>query len=315
LDSSQPIGVFDSGVGGLSVVRQILKQLPDESIVYFGDTARVPYGPRPSAEIIAFGDQILSFLLRFDVKVVVAACNTSTSVSLPVLRRKYHLPLLGVVEPGVRAALQVTGNRRIGVLATAATVNSGSYNRGFQAYDPGVTVFAQACPQFVPLVESGKIDGPEIRAVVRQYLQPLQDAGVDTIVLGCTHYPFLAPVIRELAGEAVEVVDPAEETVKELAALLSLQTDATDEGGRARARRVPTCGHGPGTAAYGRRVPHPEGASAGEAAQGGTEHRFFASGATASFYSSGRQFLGDFPFQVEQVNLNESDCECGAGGQ
>ena len=160
MDSSHPIGVFDSGVGGLSVVREILKQLPDESIVYFGDTARVPYGGRPPEEIVAFGDQILSFLLQFDVKVVVAACNTSTSVSLPVLRRKYHLPLLGVVEPGVRAALQVTGNRRIGVLATAATVNSGSYTRGFQAYDPGVTVFAQACPQFVPLVESGQIDGP-----------------------------------------------------------------------------------------------------------------------------------------------------------
>ncbi|MGD0621810.1 MAG: glutamate racemase [Thermacetogeniaceae bacterium] len=314
MDSSQPIGVFDSGVGGLSVVRQILKQLPDESIVYFGDTARVPYGPRPSAEIIAFGDQILSFLLRFDVKVVVAACNTSTSVSLPVLRRKYHLPLLGVVEPGVRAALQVTGNRRIGVLATAATVNSGSYTRGFQAYDPGVTVFAQACPQFVPLVESGKIDGPEVRAATRQYLQPLQEAGVDTIVLGCTHYPFLAPVIRELAGEAVEVVDPAEETVKELAALLALQTDAAGGDGRGRARRSgrePACGRGPGAVACGRREP----ASAGAAAQGLTEHRFFASGATASFYSSGRQFLGDFPFQVEQVSLNESNCECGAGGQ
>ena len=238
MDSSHPIGVFDSGVGGLSVVREILKQLPDESIVYFGDTARVPYGGRPPEEIVAFGDQILSFLLQFDVKVVVAACNTSTSVSLPVLRRKYHLPLLGVVEPGVRAALQVTGNRRIGVLATAATVNSGSYTRGFQAYDPGVTVFAQACPQFVPLVESGQIDGPEVRAAARQYLQPLQDAGVDTIVLGCTHYPFLAPVIRELAGEAVKVVDPAEETVKELAALLALQTDAVGDG-RGRARFSP----------------------------------------------------------------------------
>ncbi len=301
MDSSHPIGVFDSGVGGLSVVREILKQLPDESIVYFGDTARVPYGGRPPEEIVAFGDQILSFLLQFDVKVVVAACNTSTSVSLPVLRRKYHLPLLGVVEPGVRAALQVTGNRRIGVLATAATVNSGSYTRGFQAYDPGVTVFAQACPQFVPLVESGQIDGPEVRAAARQYLQPLQDAGVDTIVLGCTHYPFLAPVIRELAGEAVKVVDPAEETVKELAALLALQTDAVGDG-RGRARFSPlesAYGRGPGIVACGRREP----ASAGAAAQGLTGHRFFASGATASFYSSGRQFLGDFQFQVEQVNL------------
>ena len=293
MDSSQPIGVFDSGVGGLSVVRQILAQLPDESIVYFGDTARVPYGSRTPAEIIAFGDQIVSFLARFDVKVVVAACNTSSAVSLPVLRRKYPLPVLGVVEPGVRAALQVTGNRRIGVLATAATINSGSYQRGFQAYGPGVTVYTQACPQFVPLVEAGQIDGPEIRAAARRYLQPLREAGVDTIVLGCTHYPFLAPVIRELAGEAAQVVDPAEETVKELAALLALQTDAADRDGPGFARRSPL----------------------EQAAQCPPGHRFFASGATASFYSSGRQFLGDFPFQVEQVDLAGIDCECGAGGQ
>jgi glutamate racemase len=271
-------------VGGLSVVREILAQLPEESIVYFGDTARVPYGPRPSEEIVAFGGQILSFLLQFDVKVVVAACNTSSSVSLPALRQNYHLPILGVVEPGVRAAMQVTGNRRIGVLATAATVNSGSYARGFQAYDPGVTVFVQACPQFVPLVEAGQIDGPEVRAAACQYLQPLQEAGVDTIVLGCTHYPFLAPVIRELAGEGVEVVDPATETVKELAVLLALQTSDSNGGGERQASRD-------------------------DAAQGRTEHRFFASGATASFYSSGRQFLGDFQFQVEQAYLRGSRLE------
>ena len=213
---------------------------------------------RPPAEIIAFGEQILSFLLRFDVKVVVAACNTSSSVSLPVLRQKYHLPVLGVVEPGVRAALQVTSNRRIGVLATAATVNSGAYTRCLQAYEPGVTVFAQACPQFVPLVEAGKIDGPEVRAAARQYLQPLREAGVDTIVLGCTHYPFLAPVIRELAGEAVEVVDPAVETVKELAALLAFPENAADRDGR-------------------------------------TGHRFFASGATALFLLFRQEVFGQFP--------------------
>jgi glutamate racemase len=156
-----------------------------------------------------------------------------------------------------------------------------------------VTVYTQACPQFVPLVEAGQIDGPEIRAAAQRYLQPLQEAGVDTIVLGCTHYPFLAPVISELVGEAVKVVDPAEETVKELAALLVLQTDAADRDGHGLARRSPL----------------------ESAAQCPREHRFFASGATASFYSSGRQFLGDFPFQVEQVNLAEIDCECGVGGQ
>ena len=220
---------------------------------------------------------------------VVAACNTSSSVSLPVLRGKYQVPVLGVVEPGVRAALEATHNRRVGVLATATTVNSGAFPRCFQAYDPGVTVYTQACPQFVPLVESGRIEGPEVRATARQYLQPLQEAGIDTIVLGCTHYPFLAPVIRELAGHAIAVVDPAEETVKELVTLLaSLPHDSNRDGM----------------------------ASAGGSALPVTaEHRFFASGATASFYSSGRQFLGNFPFQVEQVNLDETDNKCSAGGQ
>ncbi len=279
LSSRQPIGVFDSGVGGLSVVRQMLKQLPHESIVYFGDTARVPYGGRPPEEIIAFGDQILSFLLRFDVKVVVAACNTSSSVSLPTLRGKYHLPILGVVEPGVRAALAATRNKRVGVLATVATVNSGAFPRCFMEYDPGVAVFAQACPRFVPLVEAGRIEGPEVRASAGEYLQPLLSGGVDTIVLGCTHYPFLAPVIRDLAGEEVSIVDPAVETTEELAALLISLQDAADNSGRA------------------------------------PNHLFFASGATASFYSSGRQFLGDFPFRVEQVNLDENDSKCSAGGQ
>lgn len=289
MSSNQPIGVFDSGVGGLSVVRQILAQLPDESIVYFGDTARVPYGSRTPKEIITFGDQIITFLLRFDVKVVVAACNTSSSVSLPVLRGKYQVPVLGVVEPGVRAALEATHNRRIGVLATATTVNSGAFPRCFQAYDPGVTVYTQACPQFVPLVESGRIEGPEVRAAARQYIQPLRKAGIDTIVLGCTHYPFLAPVIRDLAGDTIAVVDSAEETVKELAALLaSLPYDRNRNGMAATSGSV---------------VPAP------------AEHRFFASGATASFYSSGRQFLGNFPFQVEQVNLDETDNKCSVGGQ
>lgn len=280
MSSSQPIGVFDSGVGGLSVVRQMMAQLPDESIVYFGDTARVPYGSRTPDEIIAFGDQILAFLQLFDVKLVVAACNTSSSVSLPVLRGKYHIPILGVVEPGVRAALQATGNRRIGVLATAATVDSGAFPRCFKAHDPGVDVYAQACPRFVPLVEAGKIDGPEVRSASREYLQPLLEAGADTIVLGCTHYPFLAPVIRELAGEAVQVVDPAEETVKELAALIaSLPPDVERDDAAGAPGRPPVR----------------------------AEHRFFASGATASFYSSGRQFLGDFPFQVEQALLRGSE--------
>jgi glutamate racemase len=287
LSSSQPIGVFDSGVGGLSVVRQILTQLPNENIVYVGDTARVPYGPRPVAEIIAFGCQIIDFLTQFDVKVVVAACNTSSSVSLTVLRQQYGaLPVLGVVEPGVRAVLRATKNRRIGVLATVATVNSGAYQRHILEHDPGATVLAQSCPQFVPLVEAGRLDGSEVRAAAGEYLQPLLQAGVDSIVLGCTHYPFLAPVIGDLAGEGVTIVDPAEETVKELAVLLASQTNTAGRDERVREA-------------------HPAPADPIRAAK----HRFFASGDPASFYSSGKQCLGDFPFEVEQAYLRGSRLE------
>ncbi len=312
MSNSQPIGVFDSGVGGLSVVGQMLKQLPDESIVYFGDTARVPYGSRQPEEIVGFGDQILSFLLRFDVKLVVAACGTSCSVSLPLLRNRYHLPILGVLEPGVRAALKATRNRRVGILATAATVNSGSFPRCFQAYGQGVAVFTQACPRFVPLVEAGMIEGLEIRDAARQYLQPLLSAGVDTIVLGCTHYPFLAPVIRELAGKSVSVVDPADETVKELAALLASLPNAGSE--KAAGKNGQGCNDSAGAGGTGRVLPEcpPEAGSSLKREQ--PEHRFFASGSTDSFYSSGRQFLGDFPFLVEHVDLNETGSTYNTGG-
>lgn len=262
LNKQQPIGIFDSGVGGLTVVRFVLANLPGERIVYFGDTARLPYGSKTVEEIIAFGDEIVSFLMKFDVKVVVAACNTSSSVSLPHLRKRFQVPILGVVEPGARAALQVTANKRVGVIATAATASSGAYERAFRQQDPEVRVFVKACPRFVPLVESGLADTPEARAAAREYLEPLKEAGIDTLVYGCTHYPFLAGVIREVLGDGVRLVDPAEETVRELASLAGIG------GGEPVSFR---------------------------------EHRFFTSGSPASFYNSGRRFLGDFPLVVEQV--------------
>lgn len=264
----QPVGIFDSGVGGLTVTRLIFSHLPDQEIVYFGDTAHVPYGSRSPQELIRFGDQIVSFLIKFGVKVIIAACNTSSSISLPFLREKYDLPILGVVEPGVKAALKVTKNKKVGIIATEATVRSGAYPRTIKLFDAGVEVFMQACPRFVPLVEAGKVASPEAREAAVSYLEPLKRAEIDTLVLGCTHYPFLTPVIAEILGPGVKLVDPAEETVKELISLLAEERVAL-----VQAR--------------------------------GPKHRFFASGPQGSFYTAGRHFLGAFPFTVEQVNLNE----------
>ncbi len=268
LQPTQPIGIFDSGVGGLTVARLIFSCFPAQEIIYFGDTAHVPYGSRSPQELIRFGDQIVSFLINLGVKIVIAACNTSSSVSLPFLQEKYDIPILGMVEPGVKAALQATRNKKVGVIATEATVNSGAYPRTMRFFDQEVEVFMQACPRFVPLVEAGKIKSPEARAAAAAYLKPLQKAKIDTLVLGCTHYPFLAPVIAEVLGPGVKLVDPAEETVKELATLLAEEEEAKNESTR-------------------------------------PEHRFFASGAADSFYTIGRQFLGDLLFTVEQVSLNE----------
>ncbi len=274
MDEMQPIGIFDSGVGGLTVVRFLFANLPKERIIYFGDTAHIPYGSRTPQEIIAFGDEIVSFLMRYGVKAVVAACNTSSSVSLPYLKEKFSVPILGVLEPGVRAALKVTRNKRVGVIATTATVNSGAYPRAFRRQDSEVEVFTQACPLFVPIVEGGRMESPEAREAAREYLAPLKEAGIDTLVFGCTHYPFLAPVIREVLGPDVRLVDPAEETVKELAVLLK------KDGGR------------PGNSPVGSRGPH------------APRHLFFTSGSAVSFYDSGKKFLGEFPFTVEQVSLD-----------
>ncbi|MGB9792222.1 MAG: glutamate racemase [Thermacetogeniaceae bacterium] len=270
MEEVQPIGIFDSGVGGLTVVKFIFKKLPGERIVYFGDTAHLPYGSRTPEELIAFGEGIVSFLLQFRVKAIVAACNTSSSISLPYLKKKFQVPILGVLEPGVRAALSVTRNKRVGVIATAATVNSGAYPRAFASQAPDVKVFVQACPLFVPLVEAGLADSPEARKAAMEYLAPLKEAGIDTLVLGCTHYPFLAPVITEVLGEDVRLVDPAEETVKELAELL-----------KKSGRRSSGSGSGPVDG-----------------------HLFFTSGPAVSFYSAGKRFLGDFPFVVHQVQLD-----------
>ncbi|MEW6662824.1 MAG: glutamate racemase [Bacillota bacterium] len=218
--SELPVGVFDSGVGGLTVAREIFHQLPGERILYFGDTAHVPYGPRPAADLIALADEIVGFMVSRGVKAVVDACNSTSAVALEYLQQKYPVPILGVIEPGVGAALKATVNGRVGVIGTEATINSGAHLKTARGLNPEVKLYSQPCPMFVPLVEQGELDSRHTRQVAGEYLDPLLNAGIDTLIMGCTHYPYLAPVIQEIMGPGVKLIDPALDTVKQLKALL-----------------------------------------------------------------------------------------------
>jgi glutamate racemase len=233
----RPIGVFDSGVGGLTVLREIVRRTPAESTVYLGDNARAPYGVRPDDEVRAFSTEALDELVRRDVKAIVVACNTSTAVALGDFRRRYDLPILGVVRPGAVTAALTTRNRRVGVIATPATVRSHAYFSAIKDENPAVEVYEHATPAFVPLVEAGRLSGPDVEATVASSLAPLlgdrDEAGdfifplppsarIDTLLLGCTHYPLLKPVIAALAGDGVAIVDSATATASALVELLEI---------------------------------------------------------------------------------------------
>jgi len=209
-----PVGVFDSGIGGLTVVAEMLRQMPHESIIYYADTAHVPYGPRDPRELKGFAFGITRFLIDMGCKLVIIACNTSTSLAYEEMQTVYDVPLVGVIEPGVDRALQTTKNGRIGVIATEATIKSGSYQRMLTNKNAAVEVIARPCPLFVPFVEEGRLEGPEVERAARTYLAPLCEKDIDTLILGCTHYPFLLPVITQTTGPFVTPVDPARETVK-----------------------------------------------------------------------------------------------------
>ena len=215
-----PIGVFDSGVGGLTVVREIIRQLPSENIVYFGDTARVPYGTKSRDTIINYSEQIVHFLKTKQVKAIVVACNTATSYALDVLKEKLDIPIIGVVRPGAVTAVNATRNKRIGIIATEGTIGSGIYPKVIHEYDPEIQVVQKACPLFVSLVEEGWTDDPVTDEVARRYLKSLQASDVDTLVLGCTHYPLLRKTIGRLVGDGVTLVNPAYETACSLRELL-----------------------------------------------------------------------------------------------
>lgn len=218
-----PIGVFDSGVGGLTVMREISRQLPCENIIYFGDTARVPYGSKSQNNVIRFSEQIIRFLQTKQVKAIVIACNTASALALESVQERFAVPIIGVVIPGARAAVEVTQNRKVGVVGTDATVQSGMYTKVIHKMAPDIVVLEKACPLFVPLVEEGFKEHVVTEEVIEYYLDSLRNTEIDAMILGCTHYPLLRSKIRAFMGDKIQIVNPAYETAMDLKKLLKQQ--------------------------------------------------------------------------------------------
>ena len=261
--NDRPIGMFDSGFGGLTVARALIDLLPNEDLVYFGDTARYPYGPRPLDEVRSFAEQITSFLVdRHDVKLVVVACNNASAAALDLLRFRFDVPVVGVIDPGVRSLLKATRSGRIGVIATVGTVASGAYQRAVLSHRAPVELTCAACPGFVEFVERGETDSEQVHVLAERLLAPVKDASVDALLLGCTHYPFLARTIGDVMGRDVVLVSSADETAFEVRALL----DETGLGSRT---------------------------------QGKGDHRFISSGDVGWFRDLGARLLGPELDEVE----------------
>jgi glutamate racemase len=264
----RPIGVFDSGVGGLTVLHECLVTMPNEDFVYLGDHARLPYGPRPLEQVRAFSREIGAFLERQDVKLIVVACNTATSAALPQLQEELAVPVVGVLTPEAHAAVQATRNRRIGLLATQGTVDSGRYGSLVRSLDAGASFHPVACPRLVPLIEGDDPYGEGTEAAVREYAAPLKEAGVDTVILGCTHYPLIRPIFQRVFGRDVTLVFSAEETAREVAETLARKGNEDDRGRDG-------------------------------------EYRFLTTGDPAAFREMGRRFLQLPIGEVEHVALTE----------
>jgi glutamate racemase len=265
---SRPIGVFDSGIGGLTVVAEIMRQLPDEEIVYFGDTARLPYGPKSEETVTQFAIQDAELLLRNDVKNIVVACNTASAIAIGTLRERYDVPVIGVIEPGALAAVSSTLRGKVGVIGTEGTIASGAYRRAIEKMDRDIEVIEASCPLFVPLAEEGWTDREVTLVIAHEYLTPLRDAGVDVVVLGCTHYPILKNTIGRVFGPSVKLIDSAEETAKEV-------TERLDDLGLRRA---------------------------GNAAP---RHRFLVSDVPHRFREQAERFLGAPLTEVSLVTVDE----------
>lgn len=274
---NRPIGIFDSGIGGLTVVRELFKGLPRETIVYFGDTARVPYGSKSAQMVRTYALQDSLFLLTQEVKAIVIACNTASAVALETVKAWFDLPVVGVIEPGAKAAVRATRNGRIGVIGTAGTISSGAYRETIRKLGPELEVFSQPCPLFVPLAEEGWLDKEATCLIAEEYLSPLGASGVDTLILGCTHYPLLKGVISKLMGDGVQLIDSATETANELEDLLqreNLESSSSQPG----------------------------------------QHRFFISDLPHRFQELAERFLGAKPPQVTKVDIETIDLKARASG-
>jgi len=217
---NRPIGIIDSGVGGLTVAKEIMRQLPHEQIAYLGDTARCPYGPRSPKEVLKFTWEITQFLMKKQIKMLVIACNTATAVALEEIRAELRIPVLGVIHPGARTAIKNTVNYQIGIIGTEGTIKSGAYEQALKSINRKTQVVSLACPKFVPLVESSEFNGPVAKRVVTETLAPLKNQGLDTLILGCTHYPLLEPLIKQVMGDKVNVISSGEETAREVSTIL-----------------------------------------------------------------------------------------------
>jgi glutamate racemase len=224
------IGVFDSGIGGLTVLHKIIEALPRENTVYLGDTARAPYGSKSVETVLRYSYENSEFLVKKGIKLLVVACNTSTAIALEPVRERFALPVIGVIEPGVRRAVRRTKTKRVGVIGTDATIQSGAYTRALKNADPEIEVYSRACPLLVPLVEEGWTENAVAEMTVKKYLSSLKQSGIDTLILGCTHYPLLKEAIRKIMGGGVVLVDSAEEVALEVAALLKRRALARKNG-------------------------------------------------------------------------------------
>ena len=267
----RPVGVFDSGIGGLTVVREIFRTLPEEPVLFFGDTARLPYGPKSKETVLRFARQNTRYLLSQGVRCVVVACNTASSVALPFLEKETPVPVIGVIEPGARAAVRMTRNGVIGVIGTRGTIASGAYESAIRSLEGSVRVLSAPCPLLVPLAEEGWIDHPVTVRVIREYLEPLLRESIDTLILGCTHYPVLREAIQSVAGEKVRIVDAARETAKLLRDHLP---DETREGAR-------------------------------------PAHRFVVSDVPHRFREEAELFLGEAVGSVERIDMELLEERCG----
>ncbi|BCG45521.1 Glutamate racemase [Citrifermentans bremense] len=262
------IGIFDSGVGGLTVLKEVVRALPQEDTIYLGDTARVPYGTKSPETVVRYSRQIARYLLNRDIKLLVVACNTASAVALSALQQEFSIPIVGVIEPGARAAAAATKTGKVGVIGTAATVASSAYTKAIKRINPEIEVVNRACPLFVPLAEEGWVDNEVARLTAGIYLEDLKKHGVDTLVLGCTHYPILKEVIAEVMGPQVTLVDSAEQTALTVAGILAEQGLLRPRGERGN-------------------------------------HHYYVTDIPAGFIRVGNRFLGGDLGDVYQVNLEQ----------